>query len=484
MFLDRRLVTGGAASRSTFKLESDHQDLVLRLLAKRAGVPNYKIDARAPATHTADGAPYTVEELDAKGSLAADPTGLSRLISPFTPTDFYTEQYWRRRPMVFRGPARRFTNLLNWRDLNEILSRRDLRAPQLRILEGGREIPGSMYEGNNLGVGTRQPEMWATNVSGRKLLNLARNGATIAINQMGGLHAPTGELVRQIEGSLGVYVTVNLYASWRSYSGFPTHWDGQDAFIIQAAGEKEWQLFGETRRHANWLDTEPTPDPPADPVWTDNLTAGDVLYVPRGWWHNARVPETNNGAGSLHLTLTMAPVTSIWVMRWLSGKLLDDELGRRDVPLSADDDARTDYFNRLAARITELLAEGFGERFVKDVRAAWSESLETDISTYVEPWRDPSWDRYLVRLKGRELAMIEPNASMGFFTLKANGTALDLDLRCRDLISTLLDRESVAVGELKELHTGFPPGFIDDFIKQIVKDDVAAVRPAADSGRR
>ena len=167
MFLDRRLVTGGAASRSIFKLESDHQDLVLQLLAKRAGVPNYKIDARAPATRTVDGAgsPYTVEEFDAKGSLATDLTGLSRLISPFTPTDFYTEQYWRRRPMVFRGPARRFTNLLNWRDLNEILSRRDLRAPQLRILEGGRELPASMYEGNNLGVGTRQPEMWATNVS-------------------------------------------------------------------------------------------------------------------------------------------------------------------------------------------------------------------------------------------------------------------------------------------------------------------------------
>ena len=183
-----------------------------------------------------------------------------------------------------------------------------------------------------------------------------------------------------------------------------------------------------------------------------------MLYVPRGWWHNARVPETNNGAGSLHLTLTMASVTSIWVMRWLSGRLLDDELGRRDVPLSADDDARTDYFNRLAARITELLAEGFGERFVKDVRAAWSESLETDISAYVEPWRDPSWDRYLVRLKGRELALVELNAGGEFFTLKANGTALDLDLRCRDLISTLLDRESVAVGELKELHTGFPAG--------------------------
>ena len=252
-------------------------------------------------------------------------------------------------------------------------------------------------------------------------------------------------------------------------------WDDHDVYVIQAVGEKRWHLFGETRNLPTTLDNRPNLDKPDEPVWSGKLSAGDVLYVPRGWWHDARVDEVDDGKGSIHLTLSTRPVTGTWVLRWLENKLLDHEVFRKNTPLAADEASRRDYFQRLVEAIRGQLSDDLGDRFQSDIRASWTEATRTSLSTYIEPWKSPLWNGFRLSLKGRQHAAIETCTAKDSFVLRANGVEREFDLRCLDLMRALAGAESLSVEEFKGVAGGqFPDEFIDDFLKQLIKDDAVS----------
>ena len=477
MFLGRKLASAGPVDYDVYRREERHEEAVLSFLSKRAGVPKLRIhleseagDAQPPVESTQ----LSIEELDAHGC-EPDAVGIARLVAPLDVGHFYTEQYRQPRPLVFRGRNDRFAGLITWDGLNDAICNRNLRPPQLHVVMDGVEVANDLFQVDNLGLGTRQPGPFVSRVDGRKLTNFLRSGATFIANAIHDYHAPIRQLAQEIEQGLATYVNVNLYASWRSTRGFATHWDDHDVYIIQAVGEKEWHLFGETRNLPTTLDNRPNVDEPDEPVWSGKLTAGDVLYIPRGWWHDARVDQADDGKGSIHLTLNTRPITGTWVLRWLENKLLDHEVFRRNTPLAADEASRQDYFERLAALIREKLVDDLGDRFASDIRASWTEATRMSLSTYIEPWKSPSWNSFQLILKGRRHAVIETCPVKGSFLLRANGVAREFDLRCVDLVRALAGSESLSVEEFKGVGRGqFPDQFIDDFLKQLVKDDVVS----------
>ena len=56
------------------------------------------------------------------------------------------------------------------------------------------------------------------------------------------------------------------------------------------------------------FDVAPNPAPPTRPVWSGALNSGDLLFIPRGWWHDACIPEERDGEGSIHLTAQLQTI--------------------------------------------------------------------------------------------------------------------------------------------------------------------------------
>lgn len=485
MFLGKKLASAGAIDYDVYRREERHDEAVLSLLSKRVGVPKLHIQLESEA-NDADASvastPLSIEELDAQGCEPDDAAGIARLVAPLDVEDFYTGQYRDPRPLVFRGRDDRFAGLINWDDLNDAICNRNLRPPQLHVVMDGEVVPNDLFQVDNLGLGTRQPGPFVSRVDARKLANFLRSGATFIANAIHDYHAPIRQLAQEIEQSLATYVNVNLYASWRSTRGFATHWDDHDVYVIQAVGEKEWHLFGETRNLPTTLDNRPNVDRPDEPVWSGKLTSGDVLFIPRGWWHDARVDQADDGKGSIHLTLNTRPITGAWVLRWLENRMLDHEVFRQNTPLAADEASRQDYFERLVALIREKLVDDLGDRFGSDIRAAWTEATRMSLSTYIEPWKSPLWNSFQLILKGRRHARIDTCHAKGSFVLRANGMAREFDLRCVDLVRALAGSESLSVEELKGVGRGqFNDDFIDDFLKQLIKDDVVSALQAGEA---
>ena len=480
MFLGKAIAAAGPIDHSAFLRESRHEEAVLGQLSRRVGVPNFRVRLEPESDGVAVGAdsePRIVLEEFESPAKSDDLTGIERLIAPLGLAGFVAGQYQHPRPMVFRGGEDRFAGLVTWNDLNDIVCSRNVRPALVHLITDGQRTPEYLYQLDNLGLGSRQPSANVSKIDGRKLANLLRTGSTLIVNAIHEYHPPIARLARDIENRLATYVNVNLYASWQSTPGFATHWDDHDVFAIQVIGQKEWHLFGQTRYSPAAHDNQPNVEQPTHPVWMGDLTAGDVLYIPRGWWHDARVDQANEGLGSLHLTLNTRAVTGTWILRWLESKLLDHEVFRRNAPLAADDGVRADYFGELAELIRGQLLDDFGKRFEQDVRTAWTESTRTALSTYIEPWKSPSWDAFLLSLKGGRQASLDVRPANRSFLLRANGMVREFDVHCLDLIRILAERESISVAELKSAHAGrFPAVFVDEFVQQLVKDDVVFAR--------
>ncbi|WP_369377951.1 cupin domain-containing protein [Streptomyces sp. cg36] len=116
-----------------------------------------------------------------------------------------------------------------------------------------------------------------------------------------------------------------------------------------------------------WRDVEAPQAPAGDPIADLVLAPGDVLYLPRGWWHAV---SADRGTASLHLTFGLATQSGAEFLGWLCDSLRASATVRADVPRFGTSQERADC---LAAVRKEVLA-ALDDPGVLD---RWQTSLDT-----------------------------------------------------------------------------------------------------------
>lgn len=237
-----------------------------------------------------------------------------------------------RSPSHARGDPARFHDLMSWNVLNDIVAYHRLDWPRFRLADDGSPVAPEQYSER---VHRRNGDPYLRIVPER-LLALARGGSTIALDNADQLHPPLDELAFNLEKQVDATVFVNLYASWGPQSGFDRHWDDHDVIVLQVDGTKDWKIWSPTRAWPLYRDLEEAPPPEGDPVLELTVEPGDVLHVPRGWWHVARASRRP----SLHVTLGFVIPTLADLAQWLTDRLRSEDALR--APLFPRDADRTD----------------------------------------------------------------------------------------------------------------------------------------------
>lgn len=131
------------------------------------------------------------------------------------------------------------------------------------------------------------------------------NGQTTILNSVEDFDPAVAQLTRSIECDMGARVQVNSYLTPASAQGFHPHYDTHDVLVAQIEGEKKWRIYGADSvcPLQDMTDGDPKLRESAQPPEEIYLRPGDLLYIPRGWIHEA---ETNKQP-SLHLTLGIHP---------------------------------------------------------------------------------------------------------------------------------------------------------------------------------
>ncbi len=285
-----------------------------------------------------------------------DPTAImDRTIAPISRNSFLSE-YWGKSFLHLVGHKGKFARLLGWEDLNSILEQDRLEASRLRLLRDGQTLDSSMYITGGQDRSRLKPGA---------LINCLSEGATLILDRINELLPTVGQLAEAFQEVLRSQTTVNLYAGWRIQKGFDLHWDPQDTMILQVSGRKHWTVYAPTRPHPLKEDLEPTPKPKGEPVWDGVLKDGDMIYLPRGWWHVAFPLDEP----SLHLTVTIVPANGVHLLRWLVEELMRHADVRMNIPHLASDADRKLYVQRLSELLTESWSDSVLERFIAEWEA-------------------------------------------------------------------------------------------------------------------
>ena len=224
-------------------------------------------------------------------------SALARTLDPVSGEEFLAE-YWEQKPLaVPRGERGRFDDLLSVLDVERLLTSGGLRFPGFRLAKAGAKLDVADYTKDL----SWRPQPFSGSADVQRVLAEFEDGATIVLQ---GLHLnwqPLAEFCRSLESELGHPAQANAYFTPQSAQGLPVHHDTHDVFSLQVAGEKRWLVYEPALELPlkNQRYKAQTMGEPGDPVLDVTLQAGDTLYLPRGWLHEAKTSETD----SLHLTV-------------------------------------------------------------------------------------------------------------------------------------------------------------------------------------
>ena len=284
--------------------------------------------------------------------------------------DTFAAEHWGRAPLLTRGDdPEAFRDLLDLDGVDELLSRRGLRTPFLRLAKAGQVLDSSSFTGPG-GVGAEIGDQ----VRDDKVAALFGDGATVVLQALHRTWPPVIALATGLAAELGHPVQANAYVTPPSSRGFSAHYDVHDVFVMQLAGRKHWTI------HAPVL-TDPLRDQPwnaraaavaaaardTEPAIDTILEPGDVLYLPRGWLHAA----TALGEVSAHLTVGVHVVTRYALVEALTALVADDPELRATLPLGldvADPDALAPHLDAVRTALSAALARVPAEAVARRVR--------------------------------------------------------------------------------------------------------------------
>jgi hypothetical protein len=366
------------------------------------------------------------------------------MLEPCAPEEFL-DSSWGVNFLHVRGRAGRFARMMPWARLSEILSRQRLDFPRLRLVRDGKSLPVSSYLRH--ASGGRQK----TAIPRLKSAGLARElreGATLVLDAVDELSEPVEELAKGLELLFRERVQVNLYAGWQTSRGFDLHWDDHDVFILQVAGRKRWSVYGQTRPHPLVNDIEKAQKPGHAPLWEGTLEDGDLLYIPRGWWHVA-VPLAEP---TLHLTVGVHNRTGLDFLRWLSERARACETFRRDLPRLASASERAAHVARLREELLAAWDDATLERFYEDLDARAEPRGRVVLPWVATPDAAPPEASTVVRLLAPRPLRLE--AAGGVVEFDSMGNRWRFAEDALPVLRALAERRTCTVAELCEAARG------------------------------
>lgn len=270
------------------------------------------------------------------------------LLRPYA-CEAFMNSIWGRSFIHVHGTRDKFSGLLPWRALNTILAEHRLTKPRILLVKEGVEVSDSEFIFH---FKDRRGKPIAQ-ILASELNEKLRSGHTLIVNQVDELYEPITELAELLEYEFHERVQINAYVAWGRSGGFKLHRDDHDVFVLQIAGRKYWRVCGSSN------DGE---TPPPHMVWEGMMEEGDLLYLPKGWWHEARA----EGGGTLHLTCGIQNRTGLDLLMWMQQRLQCDEFYRADLPRFASRDNQLKHIEKLRDEINALFDPEILSRFFRD----------------------------------------------------------------------------------------------------------------------
>jgi hypothetical protein len=243
---------------------------------------------------------------------------LENLIYPYTRENFFANYFEQNFLHISKTDKDNYSsNFLS--EIEEYLRRRNLTYPELRVVKNGIAVEKESYTTKSIYNNRFE---FVDVIDNDKIKKMFDDGCSIIFTHLDKAIPFFNSFCKEFEEKENLLVHLNGYMTPPESQSYNLHFDTHDVIIMQIKGEKEWSIYNSPitlpNSHFNFFDY-------IDKCETKTKTsiklgAGDILYIPRGFYHQA---VTNNQL-SFHLTLGIKPV--LWSDLFIASVLQNTEL--------------------------------------------------------------------------------------------------------------------------------------------------------------
>ncbi|MEM9684036.1 MAG: cupin domain-containing protein [Pseudomonadota bacterium] len=277
--------------------------------------------------------------------------GFRTLIDPMSPEDFLDDVF-NEKAVYLPGQDNRFDDVFSWDGVSRLLDMSTLwSSATLKMVLDGRSLEAEEFcspNQNRDGASVAQPDP-------ARVQALIRQGATVSLNLVETMTPEISSIVAALQCWFTGETVCNVYCSAGGHQGFGSHFDIHDVFVLQIAGTKTWNIYaGHFEESVNLegyrsnsfsdefnnenrgpIDMQPT------------MTPGDVLYIPRGRYHDALASSD----ASLHLTFGVEFMSGFHFLSAIGTGLIEDPVLRKPLPRFDDGDAHREHMREMADHV-------------------------------------------------------------------------------------------------------------------------------------
>lgn len=352
--------------------------------------------------------------------------------------------------------------IYSWQELNETISRHDASSDNFKMMRGG-IIPKKEYLETYREVGTIK-----FRAQKKALYSLLQGGAILVLNKLEG--TPAYEKLRtEIARFSGCQTVSSGYAAFGNETSFGNHWDTHDVFALQLIGKKRWTIYKPTLDNPSFTHSSVGRESecPSVPFMDIILSAGDILYLPRGWWHTV----SPNASPTFHLAIGIYPPYFVDYLTWLiAHRITDYPLARLRMD-ECTSDPKT--LAKLVASIQLEIGDFKNQRsFIDTFNSTERLFSEFEIENFGQPGGG------LVPEHAPLAINTFQNMDNMSEQLVINGIMLTLDQQSRGMLSIILKDSKTTIASLVRLHPNIDSSKISSLISRLVQEDILTYQRA------
>ena len=189
-----------------------------------------------------------------------------------------------------------------------------------------------------------------------KVQSLVSRGASIILNDIQKHNLNLLKFVDELQKLTNGRCQGNLYFSMASHQAFGPHFDLHDVFAIHFEGEKVWNIYENIEKspinHPVFNLSEDERRKRAGKIIEQvTLKPGDLLYIPRGQYHDALASQN----GAIHIAFGLTYIKSIDVMTSLWQNLILNEFMRSDIKVNPNKDDLQSLLKKLSNELNNVI---------------------------------------------------------------------------------------------------------------------------------
>ena len=378
----------------------------------------------------------------------------ARLLAP-TSVDEFFDSYFDKKPVHIKGTPDKVAGLCSWDDFNELIQKTGIWTDQtFKMVIDTQRVPPQEFcvrEQGRDGMSMFIP-------SSHKVQRQMDNGASIVLDVIETLTPGIRAITEAMEMALATRISCNAYCSQNQRQAFPSHFDSMDVYAIHVEGKKTWRIytgrFDDPLERRGFDHTSFAPDyherAKGDLMMEIEMTPGDLLYLPKGWYHDALA----SSEACLHLSFGTVQPSGLDFLSWFVRGLDQVPAFRKPMPPHdriAEHDAHIKLLKDELIKVFE--SPDVAAQFRKEQRNRAFGSL----SNVAIPSAGPRF-----RVCGRGVKLVRRGQGFQISAPAGKGSLPD---GSEAAVNWILERDHFAAGEL----AAAVPGFGDQQILELAQ---------------